>query len=77
MERKGRYEYFKSNDGWHVNKISSNGEITMVSEAFVSKGNAIAAIGRDMEDSSHYDIVEKPQVEIEKLGVNPAKEVRY
>ena len=61
----GKYEYFQGEDNlWYFNRVAGNGEVEHPSEGYVSKGGAIAAIGRLMDDSSHYDIVERPNQKV-------------
>ncbi len=59
----GVYEYWQTGaDGkWRFSKVAGNHEIEITSgkQGFTTKGGCIAAIGRDMEDSSHYEIVER------------------
>ena len=58
----GRYEWFEADDGlFYYNCIAGNGEIEHPSEGYSTKGNCIQAIGRDMADTSHYDIVQRPE----------------
>lgn len=57
-KRHGRYAVKPSNDGqWYFNKVAGNGEVTTTSEMYTTKGACIAAVGRDMDDSSGFEIV--------------------
>ncbi len=62
MSRKGRYEVFQGGDDkFYFNRIAGNGETEHPSQGYSTKGNAIAAIGRCMEDTSHYVICDRPE----------------
>jgi len=58
--KKGRYEIFQGEDDkWYFNRIAGNHEVEHPSQGYSTRGNAIAAIGRCMEDTSHYAIVDR------------------
>ena len=61
---KGRYEIFRGEDDlWYFNRIAGNNEIEHPSEGYVSRGNAVRAIGTCMEDTSHYVITDREEPE--------------
>ena len=59
VKRLGCYEYWQTNNQWYFHKKGGNGEITVTGgEGFSTKGNCVAAIGRDMNDSSDFEMKE-------------------
>ena len=68
MNDNGKYEYFKGvNDLWYFNCIAGNGEVQYTSEGYSTKGNCVQAIGRCMNDTSHYRLIERARSEVDKL----------
>ncbi len=62
--KKGRYEVFQGKDDkWYFNRIAGNGGVEHPSEGYSTRGNAIAAIGRCMEDTSHYIIMDREKTD--------------
>jgi uncharacterized protein YegP (UPF0339 family) len=66
--RVGRYEFWQSekNGKWYFNCVAPNGEVQHPSQGYTTKGSCVAAIGRCMEDTTHYNIVQRHHDDIEK-----------
>ncbi len=78
VSKKGRYEVFQGGDAqWYFNRIAGNGEIEHPSEGYSTRGNAIAAIGRCMEDTSHYIITEREELSESNAAVKSPMDEPY